>query len=457
MTRALNIWRGWSLWQRIMLVGGAVVIAAGAALALYLGFKRPADVVNPEATFIPQEQPQRQGQQQRPRTVDWPVYGYDDARTRYLRTRRVNPPFAASIWSFPAGKLLEFSPIIANDTLYFMDKDALFYAMNTNNGNVKWKRDMGSLNASAPAFRRGRLFAVNLEPGQVFALRARNGRVLWKRDLPGRSESSPVVYKGRVIVGVESGDIFAFDAKSGDVRWQIRTEGEVKAGPALHRGTLYVGNYAGEVLAINASNGDVRWRNGTQGAGFGRTGRIYSTPAVAFGRVYLGSIDGRVYSFEADTGELAWSHSTGDWVYAAPAVADTPNSPPTVYIGSMDQSFYALDARDGSVRWQQNIGSPILGAASVIGETVYVSGIDDGVGTLGFRTRNGNKVFEHELGRYNPAVSDGQRLYLTGASVIRAFEPRRRGNREGRAKGRDRADGRPQDAGRNGAGGNRRG
>jgi outer membrane protein assembly factor BamB len=175
--------------------------------------------------------------------------------------------------------------------------------------------------------------------------------------------------------------------------------------------------------------------------------------------VYLGSVDGRVYSFEADTGELAWSHSTGDWVYAAPAVADTPNSPPTVYIGSMDQNFYALDARDGSVRWQQNIGSPILGAASVIGETVYVSGIADGVGTLGFRTRNGNKVFEHELGRYNPVISDGQRLYLTGASVIRAFEPRRRGNRksarEGQAKGRGRTDGRPQGGGGNRAGRNR--
>jgi hypothetical protein len=63
-----------------------------------------------------------------------------------------------------------------------------------------------------------------------------------------------------------------------------------------------------------------------------------------------GSVAGRVYSFEAGTGELAWSHSTGDWVYSAPAVANTPKSPPTVYIGSMDQTFYALDARDGSVR-----------------------------------------------------------------------------------------------------------
>lgn len=426
--------RGWTLRRRLLVAGGAAaVLIACAALALYLTFKRPADVVNPDAAFVREPPPAKP----KPKTQDWPQYGYDDARTRYMRTKGLNPPFAPSAWSFPAGKLLEFSPIVANDVLYFMDKDALFRAMGASNGKVKWKRDMGSLNASAPTFRRGRLFGVNLEPGQAFALRARTGKVIWKRDLPGRSESSPVVHKGRVIVGVESGDIFAFDAKTGRVRWQLRTAGEVKGGLALHKGTVYAGNYAGEVMAIDASNGNVKWRNGTQGAGFGRTGRIYSTPAVAFGRVYLGSIDGRVYSFEAKTGELAWSHSTGNWVYAAPAVADTPKSPPTVYIGSMDQSFYALDARNGSLRWQKRIGAPILGAASVINETVYVAGIGKDTGTFGFRTRDGRQVFEHELGEYNPAISDGRRLYLTGASTLRAFEPRRQGRR-GRGKPRNR-------------------
>jgi outer membrane protein assembly factor BamB len=412
-----------------MAIGGvALTLAAGAGLALYLAFKRPADVVNPEATFVVERPPPE------PKTEDWPVYGFDDERTRYMRTNRVAPPFGPAIWSFAAGKLLEFSPILVDDVLYFMDKDARFYALRADTGKVKWQRNAGQLNASAPAYARNRLFAVNLEPGQAFALRPRDGKVLWRTPLPGRSESSPVIHNGRVIVGVESGHIFALDWRDGDVRWQISTGGEVKGGLALHEGTLYVGNYAGEVLAINASNGNVRWRNGTQGAAFGRTGRIYSTPAVAFGRVYLGSVDGRVYSFEARTGELAWSHSTGDWVYSAPAVANTPKAPPTVYIGSMDQTFYALDARDGSVRWQQRIGAPILGAPSVIGETVYVSGIGDNIGTFGFDTRTGRKVFEHELGQYNPVISDGRRLYLTGIAHIRAFEPRRRGTRSGGAR-----------------------
>ena len=118
----------------------------------------------------------------------------------------------------------------------------------------------------------------------------------------------------------------------------MTTAGAVKGGLAFDHGVLYDGNYAGQVFAIDASNGQFVWQSSTQGLSFGRGGPVYSTPAVAFGRVYLGSTDNRVYSFDEDTGELLWSHSTGDWVYAAPAVADTPRSEPTVYVGSKDQT-----------------------------------------------------------------------------------------------------------------------
>jgi outer membrane protein assembly factor BamB len=417
MTRLLNIWRSWSVRRRLITVGVATLAVAGGGVAAYLVLKRPADVSNPDAAFV--EAPEKK---KIVKTVDWPVYGYDDERTRYLPSKLVKPPFGDSEWSYVAGKLLEFSPIVADGTLYVIDKDALVIAIDAKRGKVKWKRDMGSLNASSPAYERGVLYGVTLDPGQAFALRARDGKVLWRHPLPGRSETSPIVHNGRVIVGSESGDVFALDAKTGDLRWELSTGGAVKGGAALHKGTLYVGNYAGELYAIDASNGNVKWQNGTQGGSFGVTGRIYSTPAVAFGRVYVGSVDSRVYSFEADTGDLAWSHSTGDWVYPAPAVADTPKSGPTVYIGSKDKHLYALDAKDGSVRWEQDLGGIILGAASVIGETVYVAGIGPNVGTFGFKTKDGDKVFEHEFGEYNPVISDGNRLYLTGTSGIRAFE-----------------------------------
>ena len=210
-----------------------------------------------------------------------------------------------------------------------MDKDGTFYALSTDKGRVQWKRKIGSLNASAPAYADGRLFAVSLEPHQAVALRPNEhgSKVLWRHPLPGRSESSPLIHDGKVIFGCESGDIFALDEKTGKTRWTVSTAGPVKGGLAFNDGTVFAGNYAGEIYAIDASNGQVKWTAHTQGGGLLRGGGVYSTPAVAWGRVYLGSLDGRIYSFVEKTGELAWSHSTGAEVYPSPAVADTPHSP----------------------------------------------------------------------------------------------------------------------------------
>ncbi len=433
MARVLDIWRSWSARRRLAVAGGAAVALAGLGLAVYLTTKRPGDVSNPDAAFNKQ-------QPVATKTVDWPLYGHDLARTRYLPSEDLNPPFRSSEWSFQAGKLLEFQPIVVKDRIYFMDKDGTFYALSTDKGRVQWKRKIGSLNASAPAYSGGRLFAVSLEPNQALALRpnAHGSKVLWRQPLPGRSESSPLVHNGRVIFGCESGDIFALDEKTGKTRWSVSTAGPVKGGLAYSDGTVFAGNYAGEIFAIDASSGNVRWTAHTQGGGLLRGGGIYSTPAVAWGRVYLGSLDGRIYSFVEKTGELAWSHSTGAEVYPSPAVADTPNSPPTVYAGSQDKHFYALDARTGEVRWEHPLDGIVLGSSSVIGETVYVSMIGPNTGTIGYRVKERQEGLRLRAGRVQPGDL-GRREDLSHRVLddprLRAAAELRKGAKQG-GKGR---------------------
>jgi outer membrane protein assembly factor BamB len=431
MARLLDTWRSWSARRRLAVVGGAVLLAAGVALAAYLVLRRPGDVSNPDAAFHEQKQ-------HVVKTVNWPLYGYDDARTRYLPARQMDPPFHSSLWSFQAGRLLEFSPIVVDGTLYVMDKNALFYAMDAKTGKIDWKRKIGSLNASSPAYSDGRLFAVTLQPDQALALDPKKkGKVLWRHPLPGRSESSPLIHAGKVIFGSESGDIFALDEKTGKSEWTVHTDGAVKGGLAFDDGRVFAGNYGGEVVAIEASNGHVDWTAQTQGGSFLRGGGIYSTPAVAWGRVYAGSLDARDYSFGEKTGDLAWSHSTGAEVYPAPAVADAPGSPPTVYVGSADKHFYALDARSGALRWEHPVGGVVLGASSVVGKTAYVSVIGPNIGTFGYDVKKGKKVFENDQGEYNPVISDGQKIYLTGTSTIRAFKPKPpKQGKHGHGKGR---------------------
>jgi outer membrane protein assembly factor BamB len=394
-----------------------VLIGIGGILA-YRDLRRPPDVRNEDVAFKANEATPRQVV----KTTNWPLYGYDRRRTRYLPAKGIKPPFK-EIWDYVDKPLLEFAPIYAAGRIFGLDNNGHAFAIDADSGKVLWKRRPGRLNASAPTYARKRLFIVNLVPGQIVALNIENGKTEWKKELGSRSESSPVVVGNRVFFGDEGGTLYAVDRRNGNTIWSAQLCGAIKAAPAYQHGFLYVGDYGGCMNAVNAHTGNVKWQSSSQGLGLGTSGAFYSTPAVAFGRVYSGNNDHRVYSFSASDGTLAWSHSTGSYVYSGPAVADTPRTGPTVYIGSVDGNLYAINAKTGETRWYRSIGGEVIGSVSAVGNIVYAGTYNDTT-TYGFDMKNGHKVVRFPTGGANsPVISDGNRIYLTGYSSIAALQP----------------------------------
>jgi outer membrane protein assembly factor BamB len=417
-----NLWNNHRL---ATIATAAGVLAVIVAIAGYLILKRPADKSCPAPCTIT-----TQAQEPVVGTTNWPMYGLNQQRTRDLDAPAVKPPFAIR-WKFKGGHLLEYSPIVVGGQLFGINNSGLAFSIKTRTGKARWKQQVAHLNASAPTYSDNTIYFSNLEPGQVVALAAFDGHQIWKHPLPGRTESSPLVVGNKVIVGCECNTVFALNKKTGKTIWERHVAGAVKASPAYSNGTVYVGDYGGELSALHVNDGSVKWQTGSQGTSFGRTGQFYATAAVAFGRVYVGNTDGRMYSFDQQTGKLLWSHSTGNYVYAGAVAAQTADTPPTIYFGSYDGTFYALDARTGEERWTQPDLGSISGAASLIGDTVYVADLKT-TSTYGFNAVNGNKVFQYSDGAYNPVISDGAQLYLTGYKTIYGFKPV---NRPGNASG----------------------
>ena len=278
-------------WTAIGVLALAIVLSLAVA---YEELKRPPDVHNPNAVFKPQKPPPTL----KPRTtVNWPMYGLNPARTRYLPAQGIKPPFR-KLWRYTERPLLEFPPIYVGGKLYAVNNSGFAFALDANTGKVLWERRIGRLNASSPTYSRHRLYIVNLVPGHIVKLDARTGKTIWKKPLPGRAESSPVVIGRSVYFGCENGDLYALSTISGNVRWATQLGGPVKSAPAYYGGRLYVGDYGGYMNAVDARTGRLIWQSGSLGPGFGASGEFYSTPAVAYGRVYAGNNDGRVYSFD---------------------------------------------------------------------------------------------------------------------------------------------------------------
>jgi outer membrane protein assembly factor BamB len=400
-----NLWTSHRAATIAGMVGFVAIVGVGGWLLLSSPSQSNAPATTTEAA--PASHPAPQG-------VDWPTYGLDGARTRYLPTNRVRPPYKLA-WSYDAGHLMEYSPIVVGDTLYGIDNNGEAFALNTRNGKPRWRRDVATLNASAPTYGHGRLYISNLEPGQVQALNSRTGKVVWRHPLPGRTESSPLVVGNEVIAGCECGSVYALGAATGKELWSTAVGGAVKASPAYDRGTVFVGDYSGEMTALRASNGRVVWQ-----ASAGNS--IYGTAAVAFGRVFAGDLGGGFHAWSESTGSSDWSTSTGGYVYSGATAAKPPGTPPSVYFGSYDGTVYALNARTGSLRWSRSAAGPVSGAGSMIGGVFYAGDLKT-TQAWGFRATDGQTVFESRDGAYNPVISDGRLLYMTGVRVIYALRP----------------------------------
>ena len=417
--------------RRWAYLAAAVAVVGGGALAIYLTVgQRPGDVTNTDVPFTapapaPPPAPKPDKQLGQLGKINWPLYGYDPQRTRYLpasHAKYVKPPYR-QVWVRAFHNLMEFQPVIWKGTMFFIKNNGTAYALRTRTGRLLWKRRIGSLAASSPAWMDGHVFFTTLT-GRIYALNASDGRVIWARNVHARTESPPLAYQGRVYFGAEDGSVYALGADDGHVIWRYHASGDVTAGPAYSKGLLYFGDYGGNMQAVRASNGSLVWKTHEAGLPFGRSGGFYGTPAVAFGRVYVGNLDRKVYSFSAADGQIAWSHSTGNYVYAPPAVAAVPGVTPSVYVGSYDGRFYALDARTGAPRWTYPAGDSISGGASVIGRVVYFSTVHTHK-TFGVDVGSGKLVWSFGHGAYTPAISDGQRLYLTGYSSEYGLVPRK--------------------------------
>ena len=407
------------------------IVAILALVAILSGGneKKPAPVVQkpkpkppPKAVVVP------------PRASngsDWPLYGNTPQRTRYVRAANLRPPFR-KVWTVHGGGLIEFQPVIAAGRLFALRNDGRAFAIGTETGRFRWRKRVGSLAASAPAVGGASVYFVVNAGGyggiagagraKLVAVRRRSGTVRFSKRLGSSSESSPLLIGERVYMGSQNGTVYCMSARDGHVIWTYHAGAPVKSALAWWHGKLYFGDYGGSITALRAKNGSLVWRSGVGG-------EVYATPAVAFGRVYVGSKSGAVSALNANNGRRLWSRGTGAYVYAAPAVAAVPGMPPAVFVGSYSGRFYAFRARDGAVLWSRPAGGIVSGAASVIGQVVYFSALT-ARRTYAVSAKTGRLLWTLHAGAFNPAISDGKRIYITGYGSEYAFTTPRRLRRE---------------------------
>ena len=277
---------------------------------------------------------------------------------------------------------VDYSSItVSGNAIYATTSSSSIYALNTNQGGLLWKREIGEKTVT-PSVSKDFVF-TGTDKG-LCTIERETGKIKWEKKI-GEVSSEPVITSDSVIVSCSNGAICAFDIDSGeekwtysfddvtyvsdvhrdkiyigsgkmlyafDVRlkeitWQYATEGMITAPPKINDNTVYVGSWDGNIYAVDSISGDLRWKYET---GWG----IDSTPDVSDGTVFVGSLDNNFYALEEETGELKWAFTCKSAIHSSPVIYGE-----YVFFGSDDGRFYALNKEDGDLEWSFTPGYSI--------------------------------------------------------------------------------------------------
>ncbi len=178
--------------------------------------------------------------------------------------------------------------------------------------------------------------------GFVYAVDAENGKLKWKFKTEGPVHSSPAIYQGRLYVGSWDNHLYALDAQSGQELWRFKTGSKVmmhgiQASPTVDNGSVYFGARDAYFYSLNAETGTPNWKYSADNSW------ILTTAGVKDGTVYIGTSDSFLFlAIDAKTGKEKYRMAANGYIFSSPAIANN-----TAYFGDFTGKVFAVDLQTG--------------------------------------------------------------------------------------------------------------
>ena len=313
----------------------------------------------------------------------------------------------APAWSFtlPAG-VVENSPAVAGNVVYFGSTAGTIYALNASTGAQMCSFSTGQAvlaspvvvnNGSGPVVYDGTVpsgvsgaeYAI-YGPGNTHGACKQDWKFSSWAVTPGGTWSSPAYGTGAngvplVVFGSKDRDdsVYAVNANTGARVWRYQTstaaDSDVGAPPTISprgrngfaNGVVYVTGKDKIVYALNLATGALIWKHALAR---GTNGDL-SGAALVGDRIYVGSDTG-VYALNATTGAQVWHVLSQATFFDSPAVTG-PVGRQVLVAASTEGSIYALNLATGATLWTQKPdNSGFWGSPAVSQGGFYIAGLD---------------------------------------------------------------------------------
>jgi outer membrane protein assembly factor BamB len=245
------------------------------------------------------------------------------------------------------------------------------------------------------------------------------------REIPLQGERFPVRTDLDASVPVEGQPLPVAQALDENRSVPIRLPGMVANAEWPQRG----GNARHDAIHGKLSANPVLIMAANAGAGNSRKLRGAQSPVVAGGRIFVMDISANVIALSL-SGETVWQSSVRaefDAGGEAPAggVAVAGN---TVLAATGFGELVALDASSGAIRWRQRFDSPLASAATVQGQTAFVTARDGSLAAVSIN--NGRVLWQDSatplrrtlIGSAAPAITDRLAVFPMASGELVAYD-----------------------------------
>ena len=321
------------------------------------------------------------------------------------------------------------SPAVYADTLYVGSAKGWFYALRAATGQVRWRKQLGSV-VSAPLYSRGMLY-IGTNDGYLLAVDAQTGQEKWRYQARGPIAQTPSTAGNMIVFANEADQVVALDALDGKFRWQYKGETPEEytlrghAGVVVDGDLIYTGFANGTLVALRRENGSLAWSTSLKGDA-DRFVDVDATPVILEKTLYASSSSGGVYAIDKATGFVKWRTPFFDAALPSSIgnVGGLTTDGKTLYVSVADLGTYAMDL-EGNILWR--VGAKGGGEPAepvVFGDMLVYSLANAGVYVAARKTGETLEYFDPGDGiSAQPTVTGDGRMYvMSNRGILYAFD-----------------------------------
>ncbi|MDO8683632.1 MAG: PQQ-binding-like beta-propeller repeat protein [Armatimonadota bacterium] len=309
---------------------------------------------------------------------DWP-FGRGDAASSGFTSEGVQMPLVLS-WDYNTSRMGRntSAPIVAGDVVYFCAGDRVM-ALDAQSGVLKWKfpadEPLSGAIKAAPAVSKDTLY-FGATDGNLYAVNINDGVLRWTYPTRGSIRSAPIISDNVVYFGSDDNNLYAVNAETGEPAWRgpFATRDDVAASPVVSGGYVVFVSMDTIVYGTNSLSGAMRWQY--------RLPQVYarSAPVVAGDSVYVAA-GNALHTLSLKSGRFRGSIPFSSEIAAGPTIANDVTSADsgavgagsTIYIITKNNRLYAITPA-GKSKWSQYVNLPYACSSppTVAGDTVVV-------------------------------------------------------------------------------------